>query len=464
MAKERDTSKFSSPFQETRDVLGVELLGVGKWPASPAPITLSATDLFTLVRNANEGAASPIPLSFGHSTDRKFMQGIAEWLGIAKELVFGDQKREGHAAFGQVSNLRAVGDKVFADFKSVPKKLAELIQSNGNGFLTVSPTISMSGWFGERGSKIDGPVLLAVSLLGASPPAYTAQRGLAEAFVLSYYGGLPEDSEVFTLEGKDISGVAKMEGDYHGDCIQKMCADCQQKMSSTYRDAFMHGTLESPVNQNPGTWPGQGEDFDKPLGGDTVPITGTESEATTQMNGKLDQIIESIAKLNNRIEAVELNNAKVSVTAMSSSWTHLNDEEKVVAVDTISKLRAIQPEMADTLIEQHNLMASKVATPEPPAPPSDPTVLSDFQSAIAKMAGATPDTTIVPEDGNNVNVSRLSNAQIKKYASDNNVSWLQAVTDLSQDSEIADVFSTGVEQSLMMNAQRMHGIGANIIG
>ena len=127
----------------TEDFDNQEIFSIGKWNGDE----YSAADLDAMVDAFGKVGFRP-PVKLGHSDAEKFL------------------KDEGLPAAGWVENLRRVGDKLFADFKKVPGKIADLIKAGA--WRTKSCEIY---WDIEDNGKKFPRVLKAVSLLGENIPA-----------------------------------------------------------------------------------------------------------------------------------------------------------------------------------------------------------------------------------------------------------------------------------------------------
>lgn len=137
---------------ETVDIPGVEILAVGKWRGSQERKYTTETlaniaKSFKALLSDGELNYEP-PLKLGHDERQKLIQ------------------ESGLPSIGWVSALKVKGDKLIADFKGVPKRLAEVIKAGGY------KKVSSELYFDYRiGGKAWPAVLKAVSLLGADVPA-----------------------------------------------------------------------------------------------------------------------------------------------------------------------------------------------------------------------------------------------------------------------------------------------------
>src|SRR3972149_1346569 len=92
----------------TRDIEGVEILREGTWKG--VPFTSERLEQMVEAARATEGSFA-IPIKLGHAENQKLVQ------------------KDGFPAAGWVENLRKVGQKLVADFRRVPVKIAQLIEA-----------------------------------------------------------------------------------------------------------------------------------------------------------------------------------------------------------------------------------------------------------------------------------------------------------------------------------------------
>lgn len=129
---------------DTVTLTGIEIMAVGTWNGDEYGVD----DLDSMVKAYQSGNAGiDPPLKLGHSE--------------GQELV------EGMPALGWVTNLRRNGQKLLADFKDVPKKIADLI--NNGAYKKVSSEVFFN-LRQPKGARLPR-VLSAVALLGAEIPA-----------------------------------------------------------------------------------------------------------------------------------------------------------------------------------------------------------------------------------------------------------------------------------------------------
>ena len=148
---------------ETLDIEGVEIFSVGTWNGDP----YNYADLTEMVRafQATKDKFSPF-LKISHDEAQK----LAEKSGLSVDEF---------PALGWIDNLRMIGNSLVADFKNVPKKLAELMKVGA--FRMRSAEI----W---HNIEFDGGVfpymLKAVGLLGADAAAVSGLNTLDDIIAL----------------------------------------------------------------------------------------------------------------------------------------------------------------------------------------------------------------------------------------------------------------------------------------
>jgi hypothetical protein len=133
------------PELETVDIKDVEIFAAGTWNGD----SYTVEDLDEMVKGYAETFQALKPyLKLGHDDKQKLAQ------------------KDGYPAIGWVENLRRVGNRLVADFRKVPKKLAALIEAGA--YRRVSSEI----WAGLEvaGTKFKY-LLKAVGILGADTPA-----------------------------------------------------------------------------------------------------------------------------------------------------------------------------------------------------------------------------------------------------------------------------------------------------
>lgn len=129
---------------ETYNIHGVEIFSVGTWNGD----TYDMSDLKGMVEAFEKNKTSVRPfLKLGHDDDQKLLQ------------------KDGYPAAGWIDRLYIVGEKLLADFSSIPKKIHDLISSKA--YRNVSSEIYWNVRIGEDYYK---HMLGAVALLGADTP------------------------------------------------------------------------------------------------------------------------------------------------------------------------------------------------------------------------------------------------------------------------------------------------------
>lgn len=164
-------SKTTEKELETVELNDVEILAPGKWQGNKT-ITITEKDIPEFIKSFEEISADKKlnyepPAKLGHSEDQKILQA------------------DGYPAAGWVSGLREKAGKLLADFRGVPKKLAEIIKAGG--YKKVSAEFYKDY---EIGGKKYPWVLKAVAFLGADIPAVKT----IDDIVAQYAEGLLDDS------------------------------------------------------------------------------------------------------------------------------------------------------------------------------------------------------------------------------------------------------------------------------
>lgn len=144
--RERDYSEFIE--NNTYDIKDVEIFSAGKWNGDE----YTEKDIDDMVSAFEELKSSVKPyLKLGHNEEQ-------ELLG-----------KDGLPAGGWITALKRKGKILLADFKSVPKKIKDLIEKKAYGRFS-----SEIYWGYEINGKKYRRVLKAVALLGADTPAVTS--------------------------------------------------------------------------------------------------------------------------------------------------------------------------------------------------------------------------------------------------------------------------------------------------
>lgn len=153
-------NKSDQEFAETENMDGVPILSVGgpyKGSGSPDEGDHFDIDFLNTLAAANNELAHEIkvPIKLGHSKSQRLLKNSGLW---ADEM----------PAAGWVENLRVSGDKLLADLRGVPSKLAELIKLGA--FRTRSVELSSVTSQTRDGKEYD-TVVTGLALLGAKAPA-----------------------------------------------------------------------------------------------------------------------------------------------------------------------------------------------------------------------------------------------------------------------------------------------------
>lgn len=200
---------------ETIDIDGVEIFAVGKWNGD----SYSGEDLDGLVEayNQTKGKFSPF-LKLSHDDS----QALAKKSGLAVAEL---------PALGVIEGVRRVGNKLFADFKRVPKKLAALMQAGA--YRTRSAEIWKNMDF--DGSKFKY-MLKAVGLLGAEAPAVSGLNSLDDIIALysaEKAGAYQTNAEVAVY---DYDPTALTEAEQMEE-LKKQMAEMEKKFSEESAEA-----------------------------------------------------------------------------------------------------------------------------------------------------------------------------------------------------------------------------------
>jgi hypothetical protein len=183
---------------KTRDFADVEIMRVGTFKGRGCPpegCTFTTADLKALARSAElAGDDFDAPLKLGHN-DRQKLLG-----------------EDGLPAAGWLANLRLAGDRLVADYKAVPEKVADLIDAGGlrKRSAELTPNFKVAG-------KTYPWMVTGLALLGEELPAVDSLSDVT-ALYQTMDLALPEDPEarVF-LFGVDLADgdvdLASIEGD-----------------------------------------------------------------------------------------------------------------------------------------------------------------------------------------------------------------------------------------------------------
>lgn len=168
---------------EVAEITGVEVCRTGIWNGYP----MTEATLDEMVSNFEAGIIEP-------------------WLNLDHNDSFTDRVKDALkvVGLGFVSALRRQGDRLIADFKQVPKKIAELIQS---GALKKRSIEFYPKW--KQGGSLFANVLRAVSFFGADIPAV---NGLSDdmGFLMktSFNSKMPDDQAAVTLTEVEENNMA----------------------------------------------------------------------------------------------------------------------------------------------------------------------------------------------------------------------------------------------------------------
>lgn len=166
----------------------VEVFSVGEWNGDE----YTEADLRTMVEAFSQVGFEP-PLKLGHSEGQKLVQ------------------EDGLPSIGWVSDLHALGGKLVATLKGVPRKIAKLIQMGGykqrsaEVYWNYKDTINGRVW---------SRVLKALSLIGADVPAVKGMPGLStlDAYLELYCHGESQEGMV-KIAGINFTENTQMGGE-----------------------------------------------------------------------------------------------------------------------------------------------------------------------------------------------------------------------------------------------------------
>lgn len=165
---------------ETMPLRGVEVLAPGTWNGD----AYTVDDLVQMAATFAAGNAGIVPpAKLGHNPEQQILA------------------RDGLPAAGYVERLYVDGDRLKADFRDVPKRLAALIRSKA--YSKVSAEVYFNLLDPDSGKRIPR-VLKAISFLGADVPAVTsladieALYGAGAEAVAAYYSDVDA-----TVAGRD---------------------------------------------------------------------------------------------------------------------------------------------------------------------------------------------------------------------------------------------------------------------
>lgn len=118
-------------------------------------------------------------------------------VGYRPPLKLGHDDKSGSPAYGWVTGLRRIGDKLVADFSGIPDALGQMIKDRR--FDSVSSEIF---WNLKRGGEKFRRALKAVALLGGEIPAVGGLKPLSESFTVP--GGIARE---YTLDIEELSAM-----------------------------------------------------------------------------------------------------------------------------------------------------------------------------------------------------------------------------------------------------------------
>lgn len=130
-------------FAETQTVKDVEIWGIG----DDSTISWTMDDLKEIVSNFKNRSVDPPMVALGHDENQELLS------------------KAGLPAAGWVDNLRIKGQKLVADLKDVPQKVADAIQNKAYKYISAEIYPSFI-----KGGENVGKVLRRIALLGADIP------------------------------------------------------------------------------------------------------------------------------------------------------------------------------------------------------------------------------------------------------------------------------------------------------
>ena len=155
----RDSKKELS--LDTAELVGVEILRPGKFNASTGDWNVTNKEIDEIIKNFDDKVLEPVlNLAHSESITGRVQKNVKKMLDLI--------------SLGFVSKLYKRGETLVADFKQVPKKLAEIIKAGPLKNRSVEVWAEK-----EIGGKLYHNVLSAVSFLGLDAPAV---NGLADDF------------------------------------------------------------------------------------------------------------------------------------------------------------------------------------------------------------------------------------------------------------------------------------------
>lgn len=164
---------------ETNELKSIEILKTGKWNG----INVTSKDIDEMISNFNSGITKPY-INIDH--DEKYTEKEKTAMNVL--------------SFGMVDELKRVGNSLYANFKEVPRTIAELIKKGSLRNRSIEFWSSRKPYFAADGTKRSN-VLKAVSFFGQGIPAVS---NLSDAVTVLEQENVPESETVtFKLEMKE---------------------------------------------------------------------------------------------------------------------------------------------------------------------------------------------------------------------------------------------------------------------
>lgn len=177
---------------ETVDVDGIEILSAGgPYFGTGSPPEGDTFDVSFLQELAEAGNAlsdqvKP-PIKIGHSKTQKLLRNS----GLSSRVDLADDEQP---AAGWLENFRVAGDKLLADAKDVPRKIADLMKSKAFRSRSVEMA-RVTEQTSDGAGRVFDSVVTALALLGAKAPAV---RTLDD--ILAWYGERGTAAELFLAD------------------------------------------------------------------------------------------------------------------------------------------------------------------------------------------------------------------------------------------------------------------------
>lgn len=191
---------------QTKDIDGVEIFASGTWNGD----VYLDKDLDEMVDSfkATKGILKPF-LKLGHDEGQALTQ------------------EDGYPALGWVENLRRKGSKLIADFKRIPRKIYDLIQSGG--YRRVSSEIYFDV---ELNGKRYGKALKAVALLGGDTPAVQNLQDIMSLYSVKGIAAFTKEASVKSYES-DIGDLQKEETNMTIEQLQAKLDETLKKLAES---------------------------------------------------------------------------------------------------------------------------------------------------------------------------------------------------------------------------------------